>query len=99
MRHDSEGFVPGAGMAESLQRSALNCTAPQLFPQNNHLGTIPRATGWTSVAGTAANINWLDRWGETGNDYVKPSLADHLSFTHGSHSLIFGGYFERLKNS
>ena len=99
MRHDSEGFVPGAGMAESLQRSALNYTAPQLFPQNNHLGTIPRATGWTSVAGTPANINWLDRWGEIGNDYIKPSLADHLSFTHGSHSLKFGGYFERLKNS
>jgi len=61
MRHDSEGFVPGAGMAESLQRSALNYTAPQLFPQNNHLGTIPRATGWTSVAETPANNSWHDR--------------------------------------
>src|SRR5713226_9690783 len=43
MRHDSEGFIPGTGMVEALQRSALNYGAPQLFPQNNHLGTIPRA--------------------------------------------------------
>ena len=99
MRHDSEGFIAGVGMIEALQRSALNYTAPQLFPQNNHLGTIPRATGWTSVVGTAANINWLDRWGETGNDYVKPAFADNVSFTHGNHSLKFGMYFERLLNS
>src|SRR5713226_788680 len=33
MRHDSEGFIPGAGMAEALQRSALNYSAPQLFPR------------------------------------------------------------------
>lgn len=99
MRHDTEGFIPGAGMVEALQRSALNYTAPQLFPQNNHLGTIPRATGWSSVAGTPANINWLDRWGETGNDYIKPAFSDSLSVTHGSHSLKFGAYFERLLNS
>ena len=99
MRHDSEGFIPGAGMAEALQRAALNYTAPQLFPQNNHLGTIPRATGWSGVAGTPANINWLDRWGETGNDYIKPSFTDNVSFIHGNHSLKFGAYFERLLNS
>src|SRR5713226_3941213 len=99
MRHDSEGFIPGAGMAEALQRSALNYSAPQLFPQNNHLGTIPRATGWSSVVGTPANINWLDRWGETGNDYIKPALSDNISVIHGNHSLKFGAYFERLKNS
>ena len=99
MRHDSEGFVPGAGMAESLQRGALNYTAPQLFPQNNHLGTIPRATGWSGVAGTPANINWLDRWGEIGNDYIKPSFTDNVSYVRGSHSLKFGAYFERLLNS
>jgi hypothetical protein len=100
MRHDSEGFIPGDGVIESLQRSALNYTAPQLFPQNNHLGTIPRATDWSNaVAGTPANINWLDRWGEIGNDYIKPMFADNLSITHGSHSLKFGAYFERLKNS
>jgi hypothetical protein len=99
MRHDSEGFVPGDGMIEGLQRSALNYTAPQLFPQNNHLGTIPRATGWTSVAGTPANINWLDRWGEAGQDFIRPSFADNLSVTHGNHNLKFGAYFERLLNS
>jgi hypothetical protein len=98
MRHDSEGFVPGDGMVESLQRSALNYTAPQLFPQNNHLGTIPRATGWSGVAGTPANINWLDRWGEIGNDYIKPSFADNLSYVRGNHSLKFGVYFERVLN-
>jgi len=99
MRHDSEGFVPSTGVIEGLQRSALNYTAPQLFPANNSLGTIPRATGWSSVPGTPANINWLDRWGEIGNDYIQPSFADNLSYTIGAHRLKFGGYFERLKNS
>ena len=101
MRHDSEGFIPGDGEVERLQRSALNYTAPQLFPQNNHLGTIPRATNWGGVRGPTngvANINWLDRWGEVGNDYIKPSFADNLSITHGDHSFKFGVYFERLKN-
>jgi len=101
MRHDSEGFIPGDGEIERLQRSALNYTAPQLFPQNNHLGTIPRATNWGGVRGPSngvANINWLDRWGEVGNDYVQPSFADNLSITHGDHSLKFGVYYERLKN-
>ena len=98
MRHDSEGFVPSTGVIEGLQRDALHYTAPQLFPSNNSLGTIPRATGWSSVVGTPANINWLDRWGEIGNDYIKPSFADNLSISHGSHSLKFGAYFERVKN-
>src|SRR5689334_8524827 len=101
MRHDSEGFIPGDGEIERLQRSALNYTAPQLFPQNNHLGTIPRVTNWGGVRGPSngvANINWLDRWGEVGNDYIKPSFADNLSITHGDHSLKFGFYYERLKN-
>ena len=101
MRHDSEGFIPGDGEIERLQRTALNYTAPQLFPQNNHLGTIPRATNWGGVRGPSngvANINWLDRWGEVGNDYVKPSFADNLSITHGDHALKFGAYFERLLN-
>src|SRR3984893_1832775 len=98
MRHDSEGFIPGAGVIETLTRSAVGYTAPQLFPANNHLGTIPRATGWSGVPGSPANINWLDRWGEIGNDYIKPSFADNISFSHGSHSLKFGAYFERLQN-
>ncbi|HEV8188460.1 MAG TPA: carboxypeptidase regulatory-like domain-containing protein [Pyrinomonadaceae bacterium] len=101
MRHDSEGFIPGDGEIERLQRTALNYTAPQLFPQNNHLGTIPRATNWGGVRGPTngvANINWLDRWGEVGNDYIQPSFADNLSITHGDHSFKFGAYFERLKN-
>ena len=101
MRHDSEGFIPGDGEVERVQRSALNYTAPQLFPQNNHLGTIPRVTNWGGVRGPTngvANINWLDRWGEIGNDYVKPSFANNLSITHGDHALKFGVYFERLFN-
>ena len=98
MRHDSEGFIPADGVIERLTREAVGYTAPQIFPQNNHLGTIPRVTGWSGVAGTPANINWLDRWGETGNDYIKPSFADNLSFTHGNHTLKFGAYYERLKN-
>jgi Carboxypeptidase regulatory-like domain/TonB-dependent Receptor Plug Domain len=101
MRHDSEGFIPGDGEIERLERSALHYSAPQLFPQNNHLGTIPRATNWGGVRGPSngvANINWLDRWGETGNDYIKPSFADNLSITRGDHSLKFGVYYERLLN-
>jgi hypothetical protein len=98
MRHDSEGFIPSDGMVEGLQRSALNYTAPQLFPTNNTLGTIPRATGWASIIGNPANINWLDRWGETGNDYIEPSFADNVTFTKGDHTLKFGAYFERVRN-
>lgn len=101
MRHDSEGFIPGDGEVERLQRSALNYTAPQLFPDNNRLGTIPRVTNWGGVRGPTngvANINWLDRWGEVGNDYIRPSFSNNLSVTHGDHSLKFGVYYERLKN-
>jgi hypothetical protein len=101
MRHDSEGFIPGDGEIEALQRGALRYTAPQLFPQNNRLGTIPRVTNWGGVRAPTngvANINWLDRWGEIGNDYVQPSFADNLSITRGDHSLKFGFYYERLRN-
>ena len=101
MRHDSEGFIPGDGEIERLQRAALNYTAPQIFPENNRLGTIPRATNWGGVRGPTngvANINWLDRWGETGNDYIKPTFSDNLSITRGDHSYKFGMYYERLRN-
>jgi len=98
MRHDSEGFIPSEGMIDGLTRTALNYTAPQLFPANNKFGLVPTATGWTSVAGNPANINWLDRWGETGNDYIKPSFADNVSVIHGNHSLKFGVYYQRLMN-
>jgi hypothetical protein len=99
MRHDSEGFIPSAGIAERLTRSAIGYTAPQLFPANNTMNLVPIANGWSSVQGTPANINWLNRWGETGNDYIQPSFADNLSVTHGNHSWKFGMYFERLLNS
>ncbi|PYS88593.1 MAG: hypothetical protein DMF62_09210 [Acidobacteria bacterium] len=100
MRHDSEGFVPSDGMVEGLQRSALGYTAPQLFPENNTLGTVPRATGWNGVRGVnPANINWLDRWGEVASDYIKPSFADNFSYTQGNHTLKFGVFFERIRNS
>lgn len=98
IRHDSEGFVPSDGEIERLQRTALNYTAPQLFPDNNRLGTIPRATNWTGVRGAPANINWLDRWGETGNDYIKPAFADNLSIIRGDHTFKFGMYYERVRN-
>ena len=101
MRRNSEGFIPGDGEIERLQRAALNYTAPQLFPQNNRLGTIPRVTNWGGVRGPTngvANINWLDRWGEIGNDSIKPSFANNLTITKGDHSLKFGVYYERLLN-
>jgi hypothetical protein len=100
MRHDSEGFVPSDGMVEGLQRSTLGYTAPQLFPSNNTLGTIPRATGWNGVRGVnPANINWLDRWGEVASDYIKPNLADNFTYIRGNHTVKFGAFFERIRNS
>src|SRR5947208_7797529 len=99
MRHDSEGFIPGTGIAEKLTRTAIGYAAPQIFPQNNTMNLVPIVNGWSSVAGTPANINWLNRWGETGNDYIRPSFADHVSVTHGNHAFKFGTYFERLLNS
>lgn len=99
MRHDSEGFIPTTGFAEGLSRTALNYTAPQLFPANNTLlNLIPLVNGWSSVAGNPANISWLNRWGEVGQDFIKPSFSDNLSYTRGNHSLKFGAYFERLLN-
>src|SRR5882724_7164735 len=98
MRHDSEGFVPSTGMIEGLTRSALNFTAPQLFPDNNRFNLVPTITGWSSVVGNPANINWLDRWGEVGNDYIKPSFSDNFSIIHGAHNFKCGAYSERLFN-
>jgi hypothetical protein len=98
MRHDSEGFIPADGITDLLSRSRLNFTAPQLFPENNNLGVIPKVTNFTGVAGTSALINWLDRWGEVGNDYVQPAFSDNLSVLRGNHSLKFGMYFERMLN-
>src|SRR2546426_5761405 len=99
MRHDSEGFIPSTGIAERLTRSAIGYTAPQIFPANNTMKLVPIVNGWSSVQGTPANINWLNRWGEIGNDYIRPSFADNLSITHGVHTFKVGTYFERLLNS
>ncbi len=85
MRHDSEGFIPSTGIAERLTRTAIGYSAPQLFPQNNTMNLVPIASGWTSVAGTPANINWLNRWGETGNDYIKPSFAMETTALNSAH--------------
>ncbi len=98
VRHDSEGFIPSTGVIDRLSRTTLNYTAPQLFPENNKLGTIPRATNWSGVAGTPANINWLDRWGGTGNDYILPSVAENLSINRGNHTYKAGIYFEWMRN-
>src|SRR2546425_1243205 len=98
MRHDSEGFIPSSGVIDKLTRTALGYTAPQINPQNNKLNLVPTVTGWSSVTSNPANINWLDRWGETGNDYIKPSFSDNISFLHGSHNFKFGAYYERLLN-
>jgi len=97
-RTDTEGFIPTTGFAEGLRRDTLNYTAPQLFPQNNKLNLVPIVTGWSSVAGNPANINWLNRWGEVGEDHIRPSLSDNLSYTRGDHSFKFGVYLERLFN-
>ena len=99
LRHDSEGFIPSDGEIERLTRSALNYTAPQLFPGNNTLGTIPRATDWRGLSQTTvANINWLDRWGEVGNDYILPSISDNFTLTRDNHTYKAGIYVERIRN-
>lgn len=98
MRRDTEGFIPGDGIVDLVSREQLNYTAPQLFPENNNLGTIPKVTNFSGVAGTAALINWLDRWGEVGRDFVRPSFADNLTYNRGNHSFKFGMYYERLLN-
>jgi Carboxypeptidase regulatory-like domain/TonB-dependent Receptor Plug Domain len=99
LRHSSEGFIPSDGEVERLTRSTLNYTAPQLFPGNNTLGTIPRATGWGGFSNTTvANINWLDRWGEVGEDYVLPSISNNLTINRGNHNYKMGIYIERLRN-
>jgi Carboxypeptidase regulatory-like domain/TonB-dependent Receptor Plug Domain len=98
LRHNSEGFVPGEGETERLTKTALNYTAPQLFPQNNTLNLVPRVTNLTGVLGTPAQINWLSRWGEIGNDYILPSIANNFSFTRGNHSYKAGIYLEHVRN-
>jgi hypothetical protein len=99
IRHDSEGFIPSDGEIERLSRSALNYTAPQLFPGNNTLGTIPRATSWGGLSQTTvANINWLDRWGEVGDDYILPSISDNFTLNRENHTYKAGVYVERIRN-
>ncbi len=99
VRKDTEGFIPTTGFAEGLSRSALNYTAPQLFPANNtKLNLVPLANGWSSVAGNPANISWLNRWGEVAEDHIQPAISDNIAVTHGNHSYKFGVYFERLLN-
>ena len=98
-RHGSEGFIPSDGEIDRLTRSALNYTAPQLFSGNNKLGTIPRATSWGGLSQTTvANINWLDRWGEIGQDYILPSISDNLTINHRNHNYKAGFYLERIRN-
>ncbi|MGH9850243.1 MAG: hypothetical protein ACREBD_10435, partial [Blastocatellia bacterium] len=99
LRHDSEGFIPSDGEIDRLARSALKYTAPQLFPGNNTFGTIPRATSWGGLSQTTvANINWLDRWGEVGDDYILPSISDNFTFNRGDHNYKAGVYIERIRN-
>jgi hypothetical protein len=99
LRHDSEGFIPSDGEIDRLTRAALNYSAPQLFPGNNTLGTIPRATSWGGLSQTTvANINWLDRWGEVGDDYILPSITDNFTLTKENHTYKAGIYIERIRN-
>jgi hypothetical protein len=99
IRHDSEGFIPGDGMVDLVSRSRLNYTVPQIFPQNNKLNTIPQVSAWGNVRGTPARIFWLNRWGETGRDYILPSVSDGITFNRGAHVYKAGVYYEHLRNA
>src|SRR5262249_52756477 len=97
IRHSTESFIPSDGVPDRVSRSKLSYSAAQFHPENNTLGTIPRATGWSGIPGSPANINWLDRWGEVGQDYIF-SLANNLTVIRGAHSFKAGVYVEGLHN-
>jgi hypothetical protein len=98
LRHDSEGFIPGDGMVDLVSRSRLKYTVPQIFPANNKLNSIPQVSAWGGVRGTPARIFWLNRWGETGRDYILPSVSEGVTYNRGSHVYKAGIYYEHLRN-
>jgi Carboxypeptidase regulatory-like domain/TonB-dependent Receptor Plug Domain len=98
-RRALEAFIPSDGEIERVSRSRVGYTLPQFFPANNELGAIPLATSWGGLSNTSvANINWISRWGEAGNDYVLPSISNDITINHRNHNFKMGIYFERLRN-
>lgn len=96
VRHSAENFTPVEGEFERVLRSTLGYAAPQLFPEQNEPGAIPRVTGWGGVP-NAANINWVGRILSRGADTVI-AFTDNFSFNRGAHNYKAGFYFERLRN-
>ncbi|CDM65033.1 TonB-dependent receptor [Pyrinomonas methylaliphatogenes] len=96
LRHSMEEFIPSDGELNRILRSTLGYTAPQLYPDQNPLGIIPRVTSWGGVP-NAANINWVARLNSRGADLVG-SFTDNFSFIQGTHSYKAGLYIEHLRN-
>ncbi len=73
------------------QRSSIGFTAGQLYPSANPLDVIPNAT-FGGVTG-AANLNIESRFPRY-NRYQVLSFSDNLTWTHGSHIVKGGFYYE-----
>ena len=73
------------------QRDAVGFVAGQLYPGANPLNVIPNAT-FGGVTG-AANLKLESRFPRL-NRYYVVSISDNLTWTHGSHTLKAGAYYE-----
>ena len=83
----------------TVDQERVNSPAPQLFPGNNRLGAIPRATDWrglsqtsvaTSTGSTTAGRDWRGLY--------PPSITDNLTITRRNHNYKAGFYLERIRN-
>jgi hypothetical protein len=96
VRHSAEAFTPLSGEFDRVLRSTVGYAAPQLYPQQNDLGAIPRVTNWGGVP-NAANINWVARINSQGAD-TTIGLSDNFTYTRQNHNIKAGLYIERLRN-
>lgn len=79
-----------------IQRSQTGMTIGQLYPQHNSAGLIPQAT-FGGVTG-AASITMSTRFNSRGADAIFP-FSDNLSVIRNKHSLKFGIYVSRDRNT
>jgi len=73
------------------QRDAVGFLAGQLYPSANPLDVVPNAT-FAGITG-AANLKLESRFPRY-NRYYLVNISDNLTWTHGTHTLKAGGYYE-----